>query len=116
MNPTVSASSKHFDLLGAIRRLVHKLNTIVEFYHIYGHQDKRKTFNDLPREAQLNVIVGDMAQSEFDHAHENSTFTPNVLFHHEGWVAKVGGVKLQDNLLPNIRNWIANKETTNISI
>ena len=34
-------------------------------------------------------------------------FTPNVLFHHEGWVAKVGGVKLQDNLLPNIRNWIA---------
>ena len=60
-NPTVAASSKHFDLLRAIRCLVHRLKTKVEFYHIYGHQDKSKTFNDLPREAQLNVIVDDMA-------------------------------------------------------
>ena len=51
-----------------------------------------------------------MAQCKFDHAHEISTFTPNVLFHHKGWVAKVGGVKLQDNLLPNIRNWIAKRK------
>ena len=110
LKPTVSASSKHVDLLRAIRRLVHQLKPKVEFYHIYGNHDNSKTLDDLPQEAQLNVIVGDMTQREFDHVREHSTFTPNISFHREGWVVKVGGVKLENNLLPNIRKWIAKRK------
>ena len=110
LNPTVLSSTRHFSLLWAIRRLIHQLKTKVEFHHIYGHQDNSKAYDDLPRDAQINVIVDDMAQRNFDHVHEHSTFSPNVLLHHEGWVVKVGGIKLQDNILPNIRNWIAKRK------
>ena len=91
----MSAYSKYFYQLRAIRRLVHQLKTKVEFYHIYRHQDNSKTFDDLPQDAQLNTIVDGIAQREFDHAHEHSTFTPSTLFHREGRVVKVGGVKLK---------------------
>ena len=109
-NPTMSSTSKHFDLVRVICRLNYSLKTSVEFYHIYGHQDKNLPYHLLPRTAQLNVIVDDLAQDQFDKAHENSNFLPNVLFHHEGWSIKIGGVKLQDKLLPHIRNWVAKRK------
>ena len=94
-NPTVSSTSKHFDLVRAIRRLRHSLHTTVTFYHIYGHQDKNLPYHLLSRPAQLNVIVDDLAQVTFDKSHENSSFLSNVFFHHEGWSVAIGGVKLQ---------------------
>ena len=33
-----------------------------------------------------------------------------MLFHHEGWSIKIGGVKLQDKLLLHIRNWVAKRK------
>ena len=109
-NPTVSSTSKYFDLVIAIWRLSHSLNTTVNLYHIYGHQDKYLPNHLLPRPAQLNVIVDDLAQVQFDKSHENSSFLPNVLFHHEGWSVAIGGVKLQDKILPPIRNWVAKRK------
>ena len=58
-NPSVSSTSKHFDLVRAIRRLNRSLETTVAFYHIYGHQDKNIPYHLLPRPSQLNVIVDD---------------------------------------------------------
>ena len=101
---------KIFDLVRAIRRLSHSLETTVVFYHIYGHQDSRSSYNLLTRPAQLNVIVDNLAQAEFDKSHENSNFLPNASFHHEGWSVTIGGVKLQDKILPHIRNWIAKRK------
>ena len=109
-SPAVSSTSKHFDLVRAIRRLNHSLKTTVVFYHIYGHQDTKLPYNLLSRPAQLNVIVDDLAQTAFDKSHESSNFLPNTSFHHEGWSVKIGGVKLQDKILPHIRNWIAKRK------
>ena len=109
-NPMVSSTSKHFDLVRAIRRLNYSLQTTVIFYHIYGHQDKNLPYYLLPRPAQLNVIVDDLAQVQFDRSHENSSFHSNVFFYHEGWSVAIGGVKLQDKILPHIRNWIAKRK------
>ena len=33
-----------------------------------------------------------------------------MLFHYEGRSVKTGGVKLQDKLLPHIRNWVAKRK------
>ena len=51
-NPTVSSTSKHFDLVRAIRHLNYSLTTTVEFYHIYGHQDKNLPYHFISRPAQ----------------------------------------------------------------
>ena len=56
------------------------------------------------------MIVDDLAQVAFDKSHENSNFLSNVFFHHEGWSVSIGGVKLQDKILPHIRNWIAKRK------
>ena len=83
----MSAYSKYFDQLIAIRRLVHQLKTKVEFYHIYRHQDNSKTFDDLPQDAQLNTIVDGIAQREFDHAHEHSILHRMYYFTmNDGWL------------------------------
>ena len=110
LSPTVPPSAKHFDLIKAIRRLHHSISTNVEVYHIYGHQDSHTNYQLLSRDAQLNVLVDDMAQTYFDTSFEGNTFIPNARFHHEGWTASIGGVKLQDNILPHIRNWIGKKK------
>ena len=64
----------------------------------------------LSRDAQLNVLVDDRAQTYFDTSYEGNTFIPNARFHHEGWTASIGGVKLQDNIPSHIRNWIDKKK------
>ena len=106
----VAPTSKHFDLVKAIRRLLQSLTTSVSFLHIYGHQDKNTPFLLLTREAQLNLIVDNSAQATFDHAHANNSFIPNTTFFHEGWTASIGGVKLQDNIPFHIRHWIGKKK------
>ena len=103
-------TSKHFDIVKAIRRLLQSLTTKVTFQHVYGHQDKNTPFLLLPREAQLNVLVDDSAQAAFDYAYANNTFIPNPKFYHEGWIVSIGGVKLQDNIPFHIRQWIGKKK------
>lgn len=58
----------------------------------------------LPRDTQLNVLVDQVAQDYFDSSYLNNTFLPNALFHQEGWVVSIGGVKLQDRISSSIRN------------
>ena len=70
LNPTVAVSNKYLGLLRAIRRLNHRFKTKAQVYHIYGHQYTHTAFHLLPRSAQLDIIVDDLAQREFDTAHE----------------------------------------------
>lgn len=108
--PTVSQSSRHMDLVKAIRRLKASLTSSITFYHLYGHQDKSKSYFRLKRDAQLNVQVDFTAQTELDRAYENNTFTSNARFHYEGWTVHIGGIKLQDRLGPHIRDWIGRRK------
>ena len=107
---TIPAQSKHLDLVKSIRCLCSSLDTSVEFYHLYGHQDNHTSYNLLPRDVQLNIMVDLQAKAAFDHAHEHSSFLPNVRFFHEGWVASIGGVKLQDRHASHIRQWISKRK------
>ena len=59
--PIVATQAKHFDVVKAIRRLSLTLTTIVEFYHLYGHQDKYTLVSLLSRDTQLNILVDDIA-------------------------------------------------------
>ena len=47
---------QHSNILRCIRRVVHELPIDVTFFHVYGHQDDDCEFEDLLRDAQLNVI------------------------------------------------------------
>ena len=107
--PTIALKTKHFDLVKAIRSLRNSLTTNTTFYHLYGHQDKHTPFQNLTKDAQLNIKVDDMAQKAFDAAYEHSLFLPNVKFFHEGWTISIGGVKLQDSHAYHIRQWIAKR-------
>ena len=103
---SVAVQTKHFDLVKAIRRIRSVLRTKTSFYHIYGHQDRSKPIHSLSRDAQLNVLVDNKAQEAFDQAFEHFSFKPNKIFFQEGWTVSIGGIKLQDNIAFNIRQWI----------
>ena len=45
----VSSSTRHLDLIKAIRYIQHQLKTQIEFYHLYGHQDESTNYTSLPR-------------------------------------------------------------------
>ena len=109
MDPTVTITAKHFDIVKAIRRLHHSLATSVTCYHVYGHQDNHTPYSMLPRDAQLNVLLDEVAQDYFDLSYLNDTFLPNARFHQEGWVVSIGGVKLQDRISSCISDWIGKK-------
>ena len=64
----------------------------------------------LPRDAQLNILIDETAQDYFDKSYEHHSFITNALFHHEGWVVTIGGVKLQDKILSHLRTWIGKKK------
>ena len=53
----VNQSTKHADLIRAIRRLKDSLPVTICFIHVDGHQDKTIAIKDLPRLAQLNVAM-----------------------------------------------------------
>ena len=71
---------------------------------MHVHQDKNTPYNFLTTPDQSNFISDDLAQDQFDNSHEKSKIVPNVLLRDEGCSVKIGGVKLQDKLLPHIRN------------
>ena len=81
-----------------------------DFFHIYGYQDNNTPNHLRLRPSQLNIIVDNLSQVQFDNSHENSKFTSNVLLHHEGDSVKIGGVKLQDKLLTHIRKWVVKRK------
>ena len=52
----IPPNRKHVDLIQEISKINANSPITVNFEHVYGHQDDFVAFNDLPREAQLNVI------------------------------------------------------------
>jgi hypothetical protein len=94
----VSLSTKHADLIRAIRVLKHKLPITITFEHVYGHQDDRLAFADLPRLAQLNVIMDHHAKEKVLDLHANfpSPRCPASIAY-EGWQCSVNGVKISSN-------------------
>ena len=81
----------------------------VTFYHIYGHQDRSTPWHLLSKDAQLNCMVDEMAQTALDAAYETDTFHQNPTFNYEGWSAAIGGVKLHDNHKMQLRDWVGKK-------
>lgn len=89
----VSMSTKHVDLIRAIRIIVHKLPISVTFFHIDGHQDKILPFHLLDRPAQLNVMMDTTAKQYIDEmAQATITPAPSEIMM-EGWSCTVRDVK-----------------------
>ena len=76
----VPSTTMHMDILKAIRRLKVKLKTKVEVYHLYGHQNDKTGYSNLPRDAQLNVNVDIDAKAALQEAHYHNSFTTNAVF------------------------------------
>ena len=82
------------DILKAIRRIQLLLNTKISIYHIYGHQDSTKSYNQLTREAQLNVQVNREAQYVLGEAFEQNKFVQQPIFPCEGYQLWLHGRKV----------------------
>ena len=91
----VPLSIAHVDLVRAIRVIKSKLPIKVHFVHIYGHQDDRLSFDNLPRLAQLNVEMDQIAKDQLVELYDFPPATPcSSAIAHEGWHCTVNGAKL----------------------
>ena len=102
----VSPTTKHMDLVRAIRHTCGNLSTSVSFYHLYGHQDDTTPLHLLPRDVQLNVQVDAMAQQHLDMCILHNTCHRQPTFNNEHWHVIIGGIKLQDSVSYHLRRWI----------
>jgi hypothetical protein len=59
---TVTSSHKHFDLICSIKNSIKHSPLSWQFFHVKGHQDNYTHYDDLSREAQLNVQADDLAK------------------------------------------------------
>jgi hypothetical protein len=91
----VPLSIAHVDLVRAIRVIKSKLPIKVHFEHIYGHQDDYLSFDNLPRLAQLNVEMDQIAKDQLMEWYDFPPATPcPSSIAHEGWRCTVNGIKL----------------------
>jgi hypothetical protein len=92
------------DLIQAIHILKTKLPIRVEFTHIYGHQDDHLAFDSLPRMAQMNVEMDELAKEGlmvlYDSPH--AVACPSSIAY-EGWRCTVNGTKLTSHPAKAIR-------------
>ena len=102
----VPSTKMHMDILKAIRRLKVKLKTTVEVYHLYGHQDDKTEYSNLPRDAQLNVNVDIEAKAALQEAHCHNSFATNAVFPAEGWQVWAGDRKLQGRFRHELRYYL----------
>ncbi|MCK7581435.1 MAG: hypothetical protein MZV65_41255 [Chromatiales bacterium] len=72
----VNQSTKHVDLIRAIRRLKDSLSVKICFVHVDGHQDTTMAIKDLPRLAQLNVAMDLQAKARLHSLIEASALSP----------------------------------------
>jgi hypothetical protein len=61
--PTFHLLSPDYDILQAIRTLLHTLPIVTNIFHVKSHQDKIKSFEELTFEAQINVLADRQAES-----------------------------------------------------
>ena len=55
--PTFHMMSPDYDIIQAIRMIIPTLPIKLDIFHIKGHQDRTKAFEDLSPYAQLNVLA-----------------------------------------------------------
>ena len=60
--PTFHTMSPDYDIIQAIRTLIPTLPIKLDIFHIKGHQDRTKAFEDLTPYAQLNVLADKYAE------------------------------------------------------
>ena len=102
----VRQSTSHCDLIRAIRRLKDALPIEVQFVHIYGHQDRWKRLEDLPRLAQLNVAMDTAAKSFLRQCIRLHYTPPPSCIAEEGWSCWVGETKVPSDPGPAIRRQV----------
>ena len=103
----VNAHRKHMDLLKSIRRIKVLLKTNMRLHHVYGHQDDlRIDTRSLPRQAQLNIEMDQLAKYGLSTAYEHNSAHINFVFPTEAWTVSIGGVKLHDGFQYHLKNWI----------
>lgn len=66
---------KNADIITAIWKLTNASPIEWEFYHLHGHQDDNVSFQDLPRDAQLNVLADAAAKQHCNLLMENQQHT-----------------------------------------
>lgn len=115
----VPMSTKHVDLIRAIRTIVSELPILVTFFHIDGHQDKFVPFASLDRPAQLNVMMDATAKDYIDELAAGGNDPAPSEIRMEGWSCIVGDVKTTtdptDVILHSIhrnsmKEWLARPE------
>ena len=60
--PYVKTSTKHFDILSSIKRVIRHLQLKWTFCHVKGHQDDLLSQEELSLEAKLNVQADHLAK------------------------------------------------------
>jgi len=58
----VNTRQQHFDVIRAILEKRKRINSQINYFHVKGHQDKSKKFEDLTRLEQLNVLCDKYAK------------------------------------------------------
>jgi hypothetical protein len=107
----VNQSTKHADLIRAIRRLKDSLPVTICFVHVDGHQDKTIAIKDLPRLAQLNVAMDLQAKARLLSLIEASAPPlPNAPLYYEGWRCVVDGTKITSDPAAMVRKSIFGKQ------
>jgi hypothetical protein len=97
----------HVDLIRAIRVIKAKLPVTITFEHIFGHQDDRLSFDSLPRLAQMNVEMDQLAKDWLIYLYDHPPPNPRSSFlAHEGWQCTVDGVKLTTHPAKAIRHTV----------
>lgn len=61
------SSQKHFNIIRSIKSSMKKSNITWTFRHIKGHQDDFFHYDNLSRDAQLNVCTDNMAKDKLKH-------------------------------------------------
>jgi hypothetical protein len=106
----INQSTKHADLIRAIRRLKDSLPITIHFVHIDGHQDRQTAFENLPRLAQLNVEMDHRAKERLRALIDSSAPPlPAAHLHKEGWRCTINGVKITSDPARAIRRAVFGK-------
>jgi hypothetical protein len=100
----VNQTTKHADLVRAIRRLKASLPIKVRFVHVDGHQDRNQDVHSLPRLAQLNIAMDHRAKACLISLISSSA-PPlrDAPLRGEGWLCLVNGIKITSDPAPVIR-------------
>jgi hypothetical protein len=91
---TLDASQPDFDLPQDIRAKLSRSPVTWYWRWIEGHQDDSKTFEELDRWAQLNVICDGLAKEFWNHCSLNNLWIANQAFGDENWSVWIEGQKL----------------------